>query len=487
VENFEKMDNPPRIPPRPRYNVDAHQNRRRKPVAQSQQKDCTSHKTKVTITTQTPKGISDQIIYPSSSRALPHSGSMGSETGTQASGSGCSAQTQKTGTTTTTALVLNKDGIGYYEKGKYANAMKSFNSFLKSQMLRRAEDDNPLLAKTLANIGSVYLRQDRYQHAIQSLENAVRMMRRSKRKQETNKNSEQQTIPTDVPLAGVLNNLGTAKFLKGDHKASLECYWEAVRDAKTYNGRSNKKELANSLYNIGRISVLQKDYPMALKMLNESLCLQKKLHGENSMEIVDTLNFVGFVHYSIGVCDRAVFVFTEALSIVTACFGSVHEKVAVSLINVGMVLEKEGDLDEALRCFSTAHDVCEKVGLNETNTTMYTAIRSANDIRRELAALVQEAGPSRQKKGNRGRQRDKVDSSFHQRRKTSTSGNPTAGATPKDKDPSCKIRSEGGNGMNVIYAAFKERRKSDQASIEYREDPHWEIDDSSMVEEDRDD
>ena len=467
------MDNPPRIPPRPRFNDYAHQIRRRKPVAQSQEKDNVSHTTKVTTAAQSPEGISDQIS------ALPYSGSMGS-TGTQTSGSGCSAQTQKTGTTTTMALVLNKDGIGYYEKGKYANAMKSFNSFLKSQMLRRTEDDNPLVAKTLANIGSVYLRQDRYQHAIQSLENAVRMMRRSK-------NNAQQKIPTNVPLARVFNNLGTAKFLKGDHKASLECYWEAVRDAKKYSGRSNKKELANSLYNIGRISVLQKDYSMALKTLNESLCLQKKLHGDTRIELVDTLNLIGFVHHSIGVCDRAVFVFTEALSIVTACFGSVHEKVAVSLINVGMVLEKEGDLDEALRCFSTAQDVCEKVGLNETNTTMYTAIRSANDIRRELAALAQEAEPSRQKKENGGTRRDKVESSLPQSRKTLPSGSPTAGDTPKNNDPFCKNRSEGKNGMNAIYAAFQERRKSDQqASIEYREDAHWEIDDSSMVEEDRD-
>jgi len=474
------MDNPPRIPPRPRFNDYAHQIRRRKPVAQSQEKDNVSHTTKVTTTAQSPEGISDQIS------ALPYSGSMGS-TGTQTSGSGCSAQTQKTGTTTTMALVLNKDGIGYYEKGTYANAMKSFNSFLKSQMLRRTEDDNPLVAKTLANIGSVYLRQDRYQHAIQSLENAVRMMRRSKRNHETNKNNEQQKIQTNVPLARALNNLGTAKFLKGDHKASLECYWEAVRDAKKYSGRSNKKELANSLYNIGRISVLQKDYSMALKTLNESLCLQKKLHGETRIELVDTLNLIGFVHHSIGVCDRAIFVFTEALSIVTACFGSVHEKVAVSLINVGMVLEKEGDLDEALRCFSTAQDVCEKVGLNETNATMYTAIRSANDIRRELAALAQEAEPSHQKKENRGTRRDKVESSLPQSRKTLPSGRPTAGDTPKNNDPFCKNRSEGKNGMNAIYAAFQERRKSDQqASIEYREDEHWEIDDSSMVEEDRD-
>jgi tetratricopeptide (TPR) repeat protein len=378
--------------------------------------------------------------------------------------------------------------MGYYEKGKYAKAMKSFNSFLKSQLLRRTEDDNPLVAKTLANIGSVYLRQDRYQHATQSLENAVRMMRRSKRNHETNKNyEEQEQNPTDIPLARVLNNLGTAKFLKGDHRASLECYWEAARDARRYNGRSNEKELASSLYNIGRISVLQKDYSIALKTLNESLCLQKKLHGATSMELVDTLNLIGFAHHSIGVCDRAVFVFTEALSIVTACFGSVHEKVAVSLINVGMVLEKGGDLDEALRCFSTAQDVCEKVGLDETNTTMYTAIRSANDIRRELAALVQEAEPSRQKKENRGTRRDKVESSLPQSKKTLPFGSPTAGATPKNNDPSCKNRSDGGNGMNAIYAAFDKRRKSDQqASIEYREDAHWEIDDSSMVEEVRD-
>jgi tetratricopeptide (TPR) repeat protein len=358
---------------------------------------------------------------------------VASETATQTSESGCSSQTEKTGTTAKTATLTHiKNGVGYYKNGNYGNALKSFNSVLKFQMIRRTEDDNPLLANTLADIGLIYLRQDRHENAVEVFENAVRMMRRSKIKHETNDDGE--NVQTDAPLAGVLNNLGTAKFIQGDHQASLECYWEAVKDAMTNDGGSNTKELANSLYNIGRISVLHKDYSMALDTLNKSLRLEKRLHGEKSIEIFDTLSLIGFSYYSTGKFDQAIFVFTDALAVATACLGSVNEKVAVSLINVGMVLEKEGDLDEALRCFSTAREVCKKAGLDEKNGTMHTATRSANDILRK-SSVVPKPKSSPPKVGEMSVARDTTKPSLHQDTHNVSSGNPTTVAPPKKYNP----------------------------------------------------
>ena len=452
--------------------------------AQLQQKNNASQKPKITITvTQTSNGVPDQIIHPMpnipSSSSPPHSGSVASETGTQTSESGCSAQTQKTGTTTTAAIVLLNDGIEYYKQGKYEHALKTFNSVLKSQMFRRAEDDDPILAVMLANCGSVFFRQGRYDHAIEWLENAVKMTRRSKLKRGTDK--DQQRAPFEFPLSEVLNNLGTAKSLSGEHQAGLECYWEAIKEAKTSDGQLKKGDMSNSFYNIGRISLLQEDYSTALNSLTKSLTLGETIHGEKSIECVDTLNLIGFVHYSTGAFDRAISVFTEALSIVTASFGSVHEKVAVSLINVGMVLEKEGDLDEALRCFSTAQEVCEKVGLGEEDRTMQTAIRSASDIRRELS-LARQAEISNLKKGN--------SDTPNQSEKTLPSSSPKADTTSNNNDDTrSEIGSESSCNMSACnisaYAAFRERRKTKGATTEYREDPNWEIDDSSIVEESR--
>ena len=477
------MDNPSRIPAQPRYDHDEEQKINRKSAVNVRQKNHTSHKTRVTITTPAASGIPDQIIYPL--HHLPFStttqlqGSVASETGTQASESGCSAQTQKTGTITITeTLGLIKEGNECYNRGEFASAIKSFKSVLKARMLRMTKDDDPLVVNMLATIGSIYLRLHQYQPAAESLGKALRMMQQSKIKCETN--IDRKMFKIDDCLVRVLNDLGTAKFFQGNYRTSLRCYWGATKIAKAQDGGCNKKELANSLYNIGRISVLQKDYSMALKTLNESLLLQKSLQGEKSVEIVDTLNLIGFVLFSTRFFDRAISTFTEALSIVTSNFGPVHEKVAVSLINVGMVLEIECEYKEALRCFSTAEAVCKKVGVTGKNSIMRTAVRSADDIRRQLS-FVEGAKQFPEKKTIRGNSRDSLEPHLDQTETRSKSINLSRVATTNR----FTFRDEEKDEMDA-YAAFKRRVNSARTSIEYREDQNCEFDNSSIVKEDRD-
>jgi tetratricopeptide (TPR) repeat protein len=315
-----------------------------------------------------------------SSRLLSSSRSVASTIGeedTQFSESS-SVQTQQTGTSS--RLLIN-EGIAYHRKGQYSMALKSFTSALKSQMIDTSVD-HPFLANTLANIGSTYLRQGRHLLAEESLNEAMGIMKRLRKQCKT---PEEQS---SYKLSGVLNNLGTVYFLQGDRILSLEYYREALKDARTYG--ASKKEITNALHNIGRISVLQQDWDAAISMLNESLRMEKDLYGKNAMAVVDTLNLIGFAHFSTEAYDAATVVFAEALSIVHSNCGLVHEKVATSLLNVGMVLECQGRLDEALQTFSTARDVFQRVGVPDTNRGAHAAAESIKQIR----ALLEE-GESR--------------------------------------------------------------------------------------------
>ncbi|OEU21116.1 TPR-like protein [Fragilariopsis cylindrus CCMP1102] len=355
---------------------------------------CHQTKSRITMTsTSTPTPTTTTTTTTIAPYQVIHSHSVAStvEDETQMSGGGCSAQTQQAGTTSAHLLIL--EGIGYHKNKQYAKALQLFNTVLKSQMLH-TDGDHPFLAITLANIGSVYLRQGRYQYAEESLRMALVMIRRlrilfDKRCCDEEEEEEGMMIVPKVPsLAGVLNNLGTVKSLQGNHRDSLEYYWGALKDGENH-GDSTRREISNSLYNIGRISFLLKNYPVALRMLNASLRLEKQLHGEGSVKVVDTLDLIGFVCLSSSsstndnnkLLGAAMIILTEALLITSTHYGSVHEKVAISLLNVGMVLEKQGRLDDALRSFNTAHDIFTKLGLTEySNRGMSTVIRSVNDI-----------------------------------------------------------------------------------------------------------
>jgi tetratricopeptide (TPR) repeat protein len=260
-------------------------------------------------------------------------------------------------------------------------ALKSFFSALKSQMLSNSDDDNVFLANTLANIGSSYLQQGQHMQAADSLKEAMGMMKRL-RKRCARKNDM-----SKIPLAGVLNNLGTVYLLEGDRQVSLEYYHEALKDAR-YCG-SSKKEVTNALHNIGRVHVLQKDWDEAISVLNESLRLERELYGKDALHVVDTLNLLGFVYFSTKEYDGAMVTFAEALSIVHNKCGLVHEKVATCLLYVGMVMECQGRLEEALSTFNTSRDVFDRVGLSEEKCR--GAREASKSIDKISAALNDEA------------------------------------------------------------------------------------------------
>ena len=516
-------EEPGRISPKPRvYNDQELQTIRSEAEMHQEQKEQHGQSALlVTITTQTPNTLPQhQVIYPPPripdySRTIPQSGSIASGDGTYSS-----AQTLKTGTknstksetktlpkqessiATSAVSDLINEGVQYYQDGNYTYAMKSFKSVLKSEAIRRSQGKDPLVAKMLANMGSIYLRQNLLDHAIESLDKAVRMMQRSTIQYETI-NSGQQLIPANTAMAWVLNNLGTAKFLKGDYKGSLDCHWQAIKDAKKHDGEPNKKDMANAVFNIGRIAILQKDYVLALSSLRNSLLLETQLYGAKSKESIDTLNMIGFAYYSTKKYKQAMSIFKEALSIITTNFGAIHEKVAESLVNVGMVFERERDLQEALRCFSTARTVCEKSGLDERNKTMQTVIRSVNEVEEKLT--IRSVGHSklkslvRQSYAARGipprtEQRDEMHSdgmmdaqvhtASHQQSRNAPPMESRIPSRHQNSHPNVTVRTDAQKVKS--YLVYKEPLSTGSSTDEYREDPYWQYDDSSVVEDGRD-
>jgi len=78
-----------------------------------------------------------------------------------------------------------------------------------------------------------------------------------------------------------------------------------------------------------------------LSFKNE-LVRQKKLHGESSVEVAQTLDEYGVFLVSSTQFSRAEAVFREALALRKQLLGSNHRETVDSLINVLIVLEKQG-------------------------------------------------------------------------------------------------------------------------------------------------
>lgn len=442
------------------------------PGVKLRSRGCESHVSSLTSSaissTTTPDHAVDQIFRPN----IPSlSASVESESEI------CSVETEKRGSAdiAPTIFVTLEKGIEFYENGQYKNALELFITILKSEIPSRGESNNILVGDVYANIGLVYLRQGRHQHALEYLEEAIHIMRRAKSDDFTYIDYGEKNI-IRPSVAGVLNNIGTAKSLQGDYRGSLEYYWEALRTARAHRG-SNKTEIANSFYNIGRINAMQNNFSFALKALHESLCVQKELYGEEGIEIFDTLSLIGYSHYSVNSSEQAMSMFTEALAIAMVQLGSMHEKVAISLLNISMVLEKNKDFEHAFRCSSSAQHICEKVGLGEENRTMRAAVRSVNGIRQKFFH-VKETGLSRSEN------EDEECSFFEAERMSCSNHEPTVNVQMYHHHSKIYRDREDLRMSNKLFGL---KGYSDGGIEEYREDPFWELDNSSIVAESRDD
>jgi Tetratricopeptide repeat len=212
-------------------------------------------------------------------------------------------------------------GVEYYSAGEYAKALKAFTTALKTQRVSIGDEDI-CIALTLGNLGAVHLQQGNLDEAESVLLESLLMKRRLK---------------PQLIVADTLNNLGNCANLWGDYRKSLEYYREALEDLRNKQGRP--EDLANTLFNLGRLEIQQQGWDTAMAMLTEALRVSKEIFGVYHSFVAQTLDLIGFVQLSTSDLDAAIISFTKALGIFRRLHGPLHVDVANSLFNVGTWIE----------------------------------------------------------------------------------------------------------------------------------------------------
>jgi serine/threonine-protein kinase len=104
----------------------------------------------------------------------------------------------------------------------------------------------------------------------------------------------------------------------------------------------------------------------AEKYLAESLVLQRKIHGPNSLEVAVSLNNLAMLLHRQGHLSEAEEKQREALKIERGLFGDNHPEVATSLSGLAVILCDEGHFEEAESNSLQAVEICSKLSTNET-------------------------------------------------------------------------------------------------------------------------
>lgn len=271
-----------------------------------------------------------------------------------------------------------KTGVELYKAGKYEKALWSFQEAMKCQVLEYGEDQ-PIVAQTLANIGSVYLRQGRLLVAEEALTSALEIMEQARARCNSEEDRQQ------IAICDVLNNLGNLAYLEGSYMKSMQFYRQNLRELRRRDNVDG--DLADTLHNIGRLHVIRREWDAASSILSQCRQVEEKMYGSKSPQIADTLELIGYVYFSQECYDNARISFSEALSIHQQHFGAINENVAIGLTNVAMVLGAQGNTDAAIQIYQAAKDVFRFIpGVSEKHRAYNVACRGLENLKARVRA-----------------------------------------------------------------------------------------------------
>jgi tetratricopeptide (TPR) repeat protein len=185
----------------------------------------------------------------------------------------------------------------------------------------------------------------------------------------------------DLGAAAVCAELANHLFAIGDYAGSRRFYERALSiHEKTCDHLSS--EVAQSLSDLGELSLTQDDLEAACSFLERALEIRKRVLGMDHLKTADSLVSWGALLARRGDLTGAQIYQEQALAIRENLLGSEHAVTAASLYTLGFTLAERGDLDRARELLERALQVEERqLGLDHPSTAK-TLGRLANVLQR---------------------------------------------------------------------------------------------------------
>jgi eukaryotic-like serine/threonine-protein kinase len=227
------------------------------------------------------------------------------------------------------------------DKGQYSEAEPILT---KLAAIRRKTlgENNPLVARTLGELGECFYWEAKDDQAISILQQALAIDKRA---------------GPDYG-AGDRNYLALALERKGDFDEARQFLQESV-DINRRNPGIYSQDYAISLSNLGSALIDRGDLSGAESKLRESLAIRRKILGPGHPDLIYSLNNLGYVLLERGDWQPAEPYIKEALDISLLRLGANHPRVATEMNNWARVLQAKGNYVEARKNFQQALDIVQ--------------------------------------------------------------------------------------------------------------------------------
>jgi len=216
-------------------------------------------------------------------------------------------------------------------------------------------------AEALEGVGHIYATIGRKDKAIKAYTRVLNIRR--------------QTLGENDPLtASTFVTIGRTLKEVNQPEKSLKCMKRAMSIYTHYDKTRKKNEktnedinaIADSLHKVGLTFEDHGDNSLALKAFSKEMSLRKTAHYVDRKRVARVLNAVGVIQCKRGKFKNAMEFFTEALANMDTNGGR-NATFAATLFNVGLALEKTGEMQKAFQTYAETLMMYKAEGLTEDN------------------------------------------------------------------------------------------------------------------------
>jgi tetratricopeptide (TPR) repeat protein len=257
---------------------------------------------------------------------------------------------------TTSIYVANADELGeafdQYEllrdEGKYAESLVYAQKVLAiaNQQVQQGQlnEDDPIIATFLNNLGTAYQRIGEPEKADDYLSQALAA-------------SERSLGDKDSATLARMTNLAVNRRMIGDLASSRELHDKAV-DLSTQHLDTDDPVRSRVLLNAGRFYLRLNDFDRAEELTKASLTLEegRRSGGNNNSQIADRLGILGMIQLFRGQLDDAAATLSKALDIYDTVPASNNLNRAAVERNLGVTYFRLGNQKKAVALLSRSFD-----------------------------------------------------------------------------------------------------------------------------------
>jgi CHAT domain-containing protein/Tfp pilus assembly protein PilF len=206
--------------------------------------------------------------------------------------------------------------------------------------------DDPAVAESLEQLGSIYSRQAEYQKAEASFLRALKIR-------------EVSAGPESTQVFAVVNNLGALYFNMGELDKAGELLQRALLLHQKLAGTEDMMK-ARVLNNLGLVYSNKGDYERAEPLYEQALAIEQKVYGPDGIELTDTLDNLAVLYQAKGDYLNSEKFAQRSLAIEEKVLGPDDPNLASTVLNLGNVSYLNAELDQAGTLYQRALTIYEK-------------------------------------------------------------------------------------------------------------------------------